>query len=85
MPVLYLTEDDVRQVLTMDMALEAVETGLKKISLDEAVNIPRSRCQTDHSMLHVMAAVWGASATPQIVLAFAVRVSGNGAHGLAGV
>src|SRR5262245_60531006 len=56
MPVLYLTEDDVRQVLTMEMALEAVETGLKKISLDEAMNIPRSRCQTDHSVLHVMSA-----------------------------
>jgi ornithine cyclodeaminase/alanine dehydrogenase-like protein (mu-crystallin family) len=40
----------------MEMALEAVETGLKKLSLDEAVNIPRSRCQTDHSMLHVMSA-----------------------------
>src|SRR5262245_25458184 len=56
MPVLYLTEADVRQVLTMDLALEAVETGLKKLALDEAVNIPRSRCQTDHSMLHVMSA-----------------------------
>ena len=45
MPVLYLTEDDVRQVLTMDMALEAVELGLKKVAIDEAVmevekNIP---------------------------------------------
>jgi ornithine cyclodeaminase/alanine dehydrogenase-like protein (mu-crystallin family) len=56
MPVLYLTEDDVRQVLTMEMALESVESGLKKLSLDEAVNIPRSRCQTDHAMLHVMSA-----------------------------
>src|SRR5437762_14388472 len=56
MPVLYLTEADVRQILTMDLALEAVEIGLKKVSLDEAVNIPRSRCQTDHSMLHVMSA-----------------------------
>jgi ornithine cyclodeaminase/alanine dehydrogenase-like protein (mu-crystallin family) len=56
MPVLYLTEEDVRQVITMEMALEAVESGLKKISLDEAVNIPRSRCQTDHSVLHVMSA-----------------------------
>src|SRR5262245_60617155 len=56
MPVLYLTENDVRQVLTMDLALEAVEVGLKKVTLDEAVNIPRSRCQTDHSVLHVMSA-----------------------------
>jgi ornithine cyclodeaminase/alanine dehydrogenase-like protein (mu-crystallin family) len=56
MPVLYLTEDDVRQVLTMEMALDAVETGLKKVALDEAVNVPRARCQTDHSMLHTMSA-----------------------------
>ena len=56
MPVLYLTEDDVRQALTMDMALEAVEIGLKKLSLDEAVNVPRSRSQTDHSTLHILSA-----------------------------
>jgi ornithine cyclodeaminase/alanine dehydrogenase-like protein (mu-crystallin family) len=56
MPVLLLTEDDVRQVLTMEMALEAVEAALRKLALDEAQNVPRSRCQTDHAMLHVMAA-----------------------------
>src|SRR5262249_54643230 len=56
MAVLYLTEDDVRRVLTMDMAFEAVELGLKKVAIDEAVNIPRSRCQTDHVMLHMMSA-----------------------------
>jgi alanine dehydrogenase len=56
MSVLLLTEDDVRQVLTMEMALEAVEDGLRKMALDEVQNIPRSRCQTDHAMLHVMSA-----------------------------
>jgi ornithine cyclodeaminase/alanine dehydrogenase-like protein (mu-crystallin family) len=56
MPVLLLTEEDVRQVLTMDMALEAVEAALCKMALDEAQNISRSRCQTDHAMLHVMSA-----------------------------
>jgi alanine dehydrogenase len=56
MPVLYLTEDEVKQVLTMDMALDAVESGLRKVAIDEAVNVPRSRCQTDHSMLHVLPA-----------------------------
>src|SRR5438876_775329 len=56
MPVLLLTEDDVKQLLTMDMALEAVEAGLRKLALDEAVNIPRARSQTDHAMLHVMSA-----------------------------
>ena len=56
MPVLLLTEDEVRQLLTMEMALEAVEDALRKMALEEAHNIPRARCQTDHAMLHVMAA-----------------------------
>jgi ornithine cyclodeaminase/alanine dehydrogenase-like protein (mu-crystallin family) len=54
--VLLLTEDDVRQVLTMDLALEAVEQGLRKMALDEAQNVPRARVQTDHAMLHTMSA-----------------------------
>jgi alanine dehydrogenase len=56
MPVLFLTEEDVRQVLTMEMALEAVEAGLRKMALDEVQNVPRARSQTDHVMLHVMSA-----------------------------
>ncbi len=56
MPVLYLTEDDVRRVLTMDLALPAVEVAFRKLSLDEAVNVPRQRCQTDHVVLHVLPA-----------------------------
>jgi ornithine cyclodeaminase/alanine dehydrogenase-like protein (mu-crystallin family) len=56
MPVLHLTEDEVRGLLTMDMAIEAVETALRKMALEEAFNVPRSRCQTDHTMLHVLPA-----------------------------
>src|SRR5437660_3408087 len=56
MPVLLLTEDDVRQLLTMEMALQAVEEGLRQLALDEAVNVPRARAQTDHATLHVMSA-----------------------------
>jgi ornithine cyclodeaminase/alanine dehydrogenase len=56
MPFLLLTEDDVRQVLTMETALQAVEEGLRKLALDEAINVPRSRVQTDHAMLHVLSA-----------------------------
>jgi ornithine cyclodeaminase/alanine dehydrogenase-like protein (mu-crystallin family) len=55
MSVLMLTEDDVRRLLTMDMALEAVEQVLRKQALDEAQNIPRARAQTDHAMLHILA------------------------------
>jgi ornithine cyclodeaminase/alanine dehydrogenase-like protein (mu-crystallin family) len=40
----------------MDMALEAVEEALRRLALDEAQNIPRTRAQTDHVMLHVLSA-----------------------------
>jgi ornithine cyclodeaminase/alanine dehydrogenase-like protein (mu-crystallin family) len=56
MPTLHLTEDDVRQILTMEMALEGVEAGLRKMALEEAFTIPRSRCQTDQVILHVLPA-----------------------------
>ncbi len=56
MPVLYLTEAEVEQVLTMDLALEAVGAAFRKLAIDEAVNIPRQRCQTDQVMLHVLPA-----------------------------
>ncbi len=56
MPVRLLSEDDVRRLLTMEDALEAVEAGLRKVALDEAFNIPRSRVQTDHAMMHLMGA-----------------------------
>src|SRR3954468_20707329 len=54
--VLLLNEDEVRRLLTMDLALEAVEQGLRKMALDEAHVIPRHRAVTDHSMLHLMGA-----------------------------
>jgi ornithine cyclodeaminase/alanine dehydrogenase-like protein (mu-crystallin family) len=56
MSILILNEDDVRQVLTMEMALDAVEEGLRLLALDEAQNIPRARSQTDHAMQHVLSA-----------------------------
>jgi alanine dehydrogenase len=56
MPILLLSEAEVRDLLTMEIALEAVETALRKLDLDEAENIPRSRCHTDHAVLHVMSA-----------------------------
>jgi len=56
MSVLMLSEEDVRRLLTMEMALDAVEQVLRKQALEEAQNIPRTRSQTDHAMLHVLAA-----------------------------
>ncbi|CAN5434518.1 ornithine cyclodeaminase family protein [soil metagenome] len=56
MPVLHLTEADVERHLTMEMALDAVAAAFRKLSLDEAVNPPRQRVQTDKIMLHVLPA-----------------------------
>ena len=56
MPVLYLTEAEVSQVLTVDLALDAVTTAFRKLALEEAENVPRRRCRTDHVMLHVLPA-----------------------------
>ncbi len=56
MSVLLLNEAEVGQLLTMEMALEAVEQGLRKLALEEAQNVPRARVQTDHAMLHTMSA-----------------------------
>ncbi len=56
MPILYLTEAEVSQVLTMELALDAVASAFRKLALEEAVNNPRQRCQTDQVMLHVLPA-----------------------------
>lgn len=56
MSVLYLNESEVASVLTMDLALDAVATAFRKLAIDEAVNVPRQRCQTDQVMLHVLPA-----------------------------
>src|SRR5262245_45570880 len=77
MPVLLLTEEDVRHVLTMDMALEAVEQALRKMALEEAHNIPRARCQTDHAWLHLMG---GEAKTLGVMGYKAYATSRKGAH-----
>ena len=56
MGVLYLSEAEVARVLTMELALDAVAAAFRKLAIDEAVNVPRQRCQTDHVMLHVLPA-----------------------------
>jgi ornithine cyclodeaminase/alanine dehydrogenase-like protein (mu-crystallin family) len=77
MPVLLLTEADVRQLLTLEIALEAVADGLRKMALDEAQSVPRARSQTDHAMLHVLSA----SAKTLGVMGYkAYTTSRKGAH-----
>jgi len=75
--MLLLTEDDVRRLLTMEMAMEAVEEVLRKMALDEAVHVSRARCQTDHCMLHIMA---GAAKTLGIMGYKVYSTSRKGTH-----
>jgi ornithine cyclodeaminase len=51
---LFLKEDDVRQVLTMSIALEAVEQVLREHALGHAVDIPRERTRIPKSALHIL-------------------------------
>jgi ornithine cyclodeaminase/alanine dehydrogenase-like protein (mu-crystallin family) len=51
---LFLTEEDVRQVLTMPMAITAVEEVLREISLGRGVNIPRQRTRVQKGALHIL-------------------------------
>lgn len=51
---LFLSEDDVRQVATMPLALGAVEMSLREYAVGRAVNIPRERTRTQKGALHLL-------------------------------
>jgi alanine dehydrogenase len=51
---LLLKEEDVRQLLTMPMALEAVEEVMRELALGKAVNIPRERTRIRKGALHIL-------------------------------
>lgn len=51
---IYLSEDDVRQVVTMPMALEAVEAALKAHALGRAIDVPRQRTRLPQTQLHIL-------------------------------
>ena len=53
---LYLTEDDVARLLTMDDCLLAVETAFGDLAAGRAVNRPRSRAALPTAMLHALPA-----------------------------
>lgn len=75
--MLLLTEDDVRQLLTMEMAIEAVEEGLRQQAREHAHNISRGRCQTERVMLHLMG---GSIRNPEMVGYKAYTTSREGAR-----
>ncbi|MBW3538782.1 MAG: ornithine cyclodeaminase family protein [Planctomycetes bacterium] len=53
---LYLTEDDVRELMNMEAAIEVVEEAFRRLASGEAVNVPRARAQAPGIMLHTMSA-----------------------------
>jgi alanine dehydrogenase len=53
---LYLTEDDVNNLITMQDAVESVETGFAAMSRGEASNLPRQRLRLPNGMYNIMSA-----------------------------
>jgi alanine dehydrogenase len=53
--VLLLTEADVRSLLTMDMALQAVEEAMRGMAAGSAANLPRRRIALEGGALNLMA------------------------------
>lgn len=50
----FLSEHDVRQVLTVDMALAAVESAHRDLSLGQALDTPRQRSRLPQTVLHIL-------------------------------
>lgn len=62
MPVLYLTEQDVLDLIDMPTAIELVEDAFRQLADQQATNTPRQRVVQSGIMLHSMAAgssEWG--------------------------
>lgn len=51
---MYLSEDDVKQVLTMDMALDGVESAHRDLALGRASDTPRARSRLPQTALHIL-------------------------------
>jgi len=51
---LFLSEDDVRQLLTVPLALEAVEAAHRELSLGQATDVPRQRTRLPQTTLHIL-------------------------------
>jgi alanine dehydrogenase len=56
MPAIYLREDDVRELLDVETAVEVVEGVFRGLAEEKAANIPRSRVRAQGITLHVMSA-----------------------------
>jgi alanine dehydrogenase len=51
---LFLNEDEVRQLLTMPMTIDAVEEAHRELSFNRAIDIPRQRTRLPQTALHIL-------------------------------
>ncbi|RIX40737.1 MAG: ornithine cyclodeaminase family protein [Rhodocyclales bacterium GT-UBC] len=51
---LFLSEADVKQVLSMEMALDGVESAHRELSLGQAIDTPRARSRLPQTALHIL-------------------------------
>lgn len=56
MPAVYLTEDDVLQVIDMDTSINVIEAAFRQLAEGKARNNPRQRAASPGIMLHTMSA-----------------------------
>ena len=56
MPVLYLNEHDVRDLLDMRTAIDVVEEAFRQLANQKAMNVPRVRAKSPGIVLHAMSA-----------------------------
>ncbi|MBI5758301.1 MAG: ornithine cyclodeaminase family protein [Planctomycetales bacterium] len=56
MPALYISEDDVRELLDMEMAIDVVEEAFLQLAEGRAMNVPRARATAPGIYLHTMSA-----------------------------
>ena len=59
MPVLYLTERDVHELLDMRTAIDVVEEAFRQLAEKKAMNVPRARAKAPGIVLHSMSAAAG--------------------------
>jgi alanine dehydrogenase len=51
---LFLSENDVKNLLTVDMALEGVESAHRELALGQALDTPRARTRLPQTALHIL-------------------------------
>lgn len=51
---LFLNENDVSQLLTMPLAIDAVEEAHRALSMGQAIDVPRQRTRLPQSALHIL-------------------------------